>query len=122
MFATLSGGEQTRVSLARVLAQDAPAVLLDEPTTALDVRHQERVMVVAAQLATSGRAVLTVLHDLNTAARYADRILVLDRGRIRAEGSPAEVLTADLLSDVYGQPMRVMDHPFRPGPLVLVVD
>ncbi|HSG80072.1 MAG TPA: heme ABC transporter ATP-binding protein [Acidimicrobiia bacterium] len=122
IFATLSGGEQTRVSLARVLAQDAPAVLLDEPTTALDVAHQERIMAVAAGLAVGGRAVLVVLHDLNAAARYADRVVVMTGGRIVAEGVPAEVFTEELLSEVYRQPMRVIDHPYRPGPLVLVVD
>ena len=122
VFATLSGGEQTRVSLARVLAQDAPAVLLDEPTTALDVAHQERIMAVAADLARGGRAILAVLHDLNAAARYADRVIVMTAGSIRAEGPPASVFTDELLTEVYGQPMRVIDHPFRPGPLVLVVD
>ncbi|MDX1691591.1 MAG: ATP-binding cassette domain-containing protein, partial [Acidimicrobiia bacterium] len=84
IFATLSGGEQTRVSLARVLAQDAGAVRLDEPTTALGGAHQERIMAVSAGLAAEGRAVLVVLHDLNAAARYADRVVVMTGGRIRA--------------------------------------
>ncbi|MDX1689996.1 MAG: hemin ABC transporter ATP-binding protein, partial [Acidimicrobiia bacterium] len=84
--------------------------------------HQERIMAVSAGLAAEGRAVLVVLHDLNAAARYADRVVVMTGGRIRAEGVPADVFTDDLLTEVYGQPMRVIDHPYRPGPLVLVVD
>ncbi len=121
-FATLSGGEQTRVALARVLAQDAAILLLDEPTTALDVRHEELVMRLAASLAAAGRAVIAVLHDLNSAAAYADRIVLMDAGRVRADGTPAAVLDEDLLSEVYRQPLRVVEHPFRNCPLVLVAD
>ncbi len=121
-FATLSGGEQTLVALARVLAQDAPLLLLDEPTTALDVHHEELVMRVVKELAAAGRAVVAVLHDLNTAAAYADRMVLMADGRVRADGSPAEVLDEALLSEVYGQAVRVVDHPFRDCPLVLVVD
>ncbi len=119
-FATLSGGEQTRVALARVLAQDTPLLLLDEPTTALDVRHEELVMRLAADLAAAGRAVVAVLHDLNAAAAYADRIVLMHAGRIRADGPPREVLDETLLSEVYEQALRVVDHPFRDCPLVLV--
>lgn len=122
VFATLSSGEQTRVSLARVFAQDTPVLLLDEPTTALDVAHEERVMAELRSLAARERAVLAVLHDLNAAANYATRVVVLAQGRIRAVGTPAEVLEEKLLSEVYGQPMRVVDHPFRDCPLVLVAD
>ncbi len=121
-FATLSGGEQTRVALARVLAQDAPLLLLDEPTTALDVHHEELVMQVVRELAGRGRAVVAVLHDLNTAAAYADRLVLMAGGRVRVAGPPAAVLDEALLSEVYAQPVRVVDHPFRDCPLVLVVD
>ncbi len=119
-YATLSGGERTRVSLARVLAQETPIVLLDEPTTALDVAHQERIMREAVRVSRDDRAVIVVLHDLNAAAVYADEIVLMSRSRIVAEGPPRSVLRSGLLSEVYGQPMVVVDHPFRDVPLVLV--
>ncbi|HEY5686617.1 MAG TPA: heme ABC transporter ATP-binding protein [Acidimicrobiia bacterium] len=122
IVSTLSGGERLRAHLARVIAQDTPLVLLDEPTAALDVAHQEHVLRLCESLAASGRAVALVQHDLNAAARYADRIVVVDGGRVRADGPPSDVLTGELLSDVYRQPMRVIDHPHRDCPLVLVVD
>ncbi len=122
IFATLSGGEQTRVSLARVLAQDTPVVLLDEPTIALDVAHQERTMAEMRRHARNGRAVVAVLHDLNTAAAYADRIVLMADARIRAEGTPERVLRDDLLTSVYHQAMRVIPHPFRDCLLVLATE
>ena len=122
IVATLSGGERMRAHLARVLAQETPIVLLDEPTASLDIAHQEHALRLCERLAGEGRTVVAVLHDLNAAARYADRVAILDRGRLRAAGPPSEVLDADLLSDVYRQPIRVIDHPLRDGPLVLVVD
>jgi iron complex transport system ATP-binding protein len=121
-FATLSGGEQTRVSMARVFAQAAPLVLLDEPTTALDVAHAERVLSEMQRLALGDACVVAVLHDLNAAAFHADRAVLMADGSIRAEGSPADVLRADLLTDVYGQAMTVVEHPTRGCPLVLVTD
>ena len=121
-FATLSGGEQTRVSMARVFAQAAPLVLLDEPTTALDVAHAERLLREMQQLALGGACVIAVLHDLNAAAFHADRVVLMAGGSIRAEGSPGDVLRADLLSDVYAQAMTVVEHPTRNCPLVLVTD
>lgn len=119
VFATLSGGEQTRVVMARILAQSTPLVLLDEPTTALDVGHQEQVLTEIRRLAGESTCVIAVLHDLNAAAYYADRILIMNEGSIEAEGAPAEVLTADLLSDIYRQTMTVIEHPTRGCPLVL---
>jgi iron complex transport system ATP-binding protein len=116
---TLSSGEQQRVALARAIAQHSPVMLLDEPTSALDVGHQELVMTVLGRVATAGAAVVAVLHDLNLAAAYADPVLVLDRGRVAALGPPREVLTGPLLSDVYGQRLEVVDHPYRDCPLVL---
>lgn len=122
VFATLSGGEKTRVVMAQILAQDAPVVLLDEPTTALDVAHGERVLAETRRIADDGKSVVAVLHDLNAAAHYADRIILLTGGRIRVEGAPRDVLRPDLLSEVYGQPMIVQDHPTRDCPLVLTTD
>ncbi len=122
IYATLSGGERTRVSLARVLAQDTPIVLLDEPTTALDVAHEERIMRETVRLSRRQRAVIVVLHDLNAAAVHADQIVLMERGAIVARGGPRDVLEESLLADVYQQPMVVVDHPFRDCPLVLTAD
>ncbi len=121
-YPTLSGGEKTRASLARVLAQEAPIVLLDEPTSSLDVRHQELVMQVLEGLAAAGGIVLVALHDLNLAARYTDRLALLHDGRLAAAGPTRDVLDADLLSAVYGHPVTVIPHPHRDCPLVLVLD
>jgi iron complex transport system ATP-binding protein len=118
-YPTLSGGEQGRVSLARVLAQESPILLLDEPTAALDLRHQQLVMEIACDLAADGAAVLAVLHDLNLAAAYADRLAILCAGRLAAVDEPAKVLTAGLLSEVYGCPIAVGTHPVRGCPLVM---
>ena len=119
VFATLSGGEQALVAMARILAQEAPVLILDEPTAALDVAYEERILAELSALARDGTAVLAVLHDLNAAARHADRIVALNRGRVVASGTPSEVLTTGLLGDIYGHPMVVVPHPFRDCPLVL---
>jgi iron complex transport system ATP-binding protein len=113
-YTSLSGGEKARVSLARVLAQRTAVVLLDEPTAALDLRHQEDVMRVIRSLAQSGRAVMVVVHDLSLAAAYADRIAMLSRGRIAAIGSPEEVLTADRVAEIYGLAVSVSLETGRP--------
>lgn len=118
-FPSLSGGERARVALARVLAQDTATLLLDEPTAALDLGHQEAVLTLAADLAANGAAVVVVLHDLASAAAYADRVAVLDDGRLAATGTPREVLTEELLSRVYRYPIEVLDHPDTGTQLVL---
>ncbi|MEU6863582.1 heme ABC transporter ATP-binding protein [Streptomyces sp. NPDC046876] len=120
-FSALSGGERARVALARVLAQRAPLVLLDEPTAALDLRHQELVLRICRERAAAGDAVVVVLHDLGLAASYADRVAVLHGGRIAADGEPAAVFGAELLSRVYRQPVEVLPHPRSGIPLVLPV-
>ncbi|MGQ4598950.1 heme ABC transporter ATP-binding protein [Nocardia sp. R6R-6] len=120
-FPTLSGGERARVALARVLAQDTATLLLDEPTAALDLGHQEAVLRLAAARAGAGVAVVVVLHDLGIAAAYADRVAVLDSGRIAADGPPRDVLTTDLLTRVYRHPVEVLDHPVTGAQLVLPV-
>ncbi|WP_156225679.1 heme ABC transporter ATP-binding protein [Pseudactinotalea suaedae] len=116
-FPTLSGGEKARTSFARVLAQRTPVILLDEPTAALDIRHQEATLVRARVCAHEGAAVVVVLHDLSLAAAYADRLVLLDRGAVRADGPARQVCDAQLLGDVYGHPVEVLDHPS--GPLVI---
>ncbi|QEO08952.1 heme ABC transporter ATP-binding protein [Protaetiibacter larvae] len=113
-FTELSGGERARVSLARVLAQDTPIVLLDEPTASLDLRHQEDVLRIARELAAEGRAVVVVLHDLSLAGAYADRVALLEDGRLRAIGTPVEVLTEELVSEVYRTPVEVLVRNGRP--------
>ncbi|HET6860688.1 MAG TPA: heme ABC transporter ATP-binding protein [Streptomyces sp.] len=118
-FSALSGGERARVALARVLAQRAPLLLLDEPTAALDLRHQELVLRICRDRAAAGDAVVVVLHDLGLASAYADRVAVLHHGRVAAEGPPAEVFREGLLSEVYRQPVEVLAHPRTGAPLVL---
>lgn len=118
-YPTLSGGEQTRVGMARVLAQETPVLFLDEPTATLDLRHQELVMGVLRGLAGSGAAILAVLHDLNLAGRHADRVALLAEGRLHSIGSPAEVLTVDALQAVYGQQVDVITHPRDGSPVIL---
>jgi iron complex transport system ATP-binding protein len=118
-FPTLSGGERARVALARVLAQESPVLLLDEPTAALDLHHQELVLQTARERAAAGDAVVVVLHDLGLAAAHADRIAVLAHGHKVADGPPGAVLRPDLLSDVYRHEIEVVAHPRTGVPLVL---
>ncbi|MCW8219855.1 heme ABC transporter ATP-binding protein [Streptomyces griseolus] len=118
-FSALSGGERARVALARVLAQRAPLLLLDEPTAALDLRHQELVLRICRERAAAGDAVVVVLHDLGLAAAYADRAVVLRDGRVAVDGPPAEVFTGELLGEVYRQPVEVFPHPRTGAPLVV---
>lgn len=120
LFATLSAGERALASLARVLAQESPVLLLDEPTAALDIAVEERIMAMLRERAAE-RIVITVLHDLNLAARYADRAILLADGAVAADGRPEEVFTPASLSEVYQHPIEVVPHPLREGLLILVV-
>jgi len=113
-YSSLSGGEKARVSLARVLAQRTGVVFLDEPTAALDLRHQEEVMRCAAELAASGRAVVVVVHDLSLAAAYANRVALISDGQLDAVGTPAEVFTADRIERVYGLTVEIVERNGRP--------
>lgn len=116
-YPSLSGGEKSRVSLGRVLAQETSIVLLDEPTAALDIGHQERVLSVVRELAATGRAVVVVLHDLSLASAWADRVCVLRSGAVAAVGTPKDVFTTELISAVYDHPVDVIEHQ---GRLVMV--
>lgn len=109
IFPGLSGGEQSRVTFARVLAQESPVLLLDEPTAALDVKHQELAMRTARDLASKGACIIVIIHDLNLAAAYADRVALLSRGVLVACDVPRRVLDSDLLSQVFETPLRVIE-------------
>lgn len=123
-YLTLSGGERQRVHLARVLAQvwdvEGACLLLDEPTASLDLAHQQLTLAQARTVAQRGGAVLVILHDLNLAARFADRILLLDRGRMLALGTPWEVLQAERIRSVFGVEVQVQPHPLQDCPLLII--
>ncbi|CAM4342262.1 heme ABC transporter ATP-binding protein [Vibrio agarivorans] len=124
LFPSLSGGEKQRVHLARVLTQisqseDKCALLLDEPTSALDLGHQHRTLQLAKEMANQGSAVVAVIHDLNLAAQYGDRLIVLNEGQIAADGTPEEVLTPALIESVYNWKVNVMTHPSGHYPIVI---
>jgi iron complex transport system ATP-binding protein len=117
---TLSGGERQRAFLARALAQKAPFLLLDEPTTSLDIGHQQEVLDLVDQLrADRGLTVLATMHDLSIAGEYADRMVMLASGQVVATGPPRDVLTEKLLSEHYGARVRVIEGEH--GPLVIPV-
>ncbi|WP_194819695.1 ABC transporter ATP-binding protein [Nocardia sp. XZ_19_385] len=116
----LSGGQRQRAWIAMALAQDTEVLLLDEPTTFLDLRHQLDVLDLVADLhAEAGRTVVMVLHDLGQAARYADHLVVLHDGRLAAAGPPAKVLDADLVRTVFGVDALVIPDPETGTPLVV---
>jgi len=120
--AELSGGEQQRVILARVLAQEPQVLLMDEPTSHLDLKYQSGILGLVHQLAhKDGLTVVISLHDLNLAALYADRLALLSNGRLLAVGPPAEVLTSERLTEVYGVPIFVTQHPLYGTPMVTPV-
>ncbi|UXI02507.1 heme ABC transporter ATP-binding protein [Photobacterium sp. TY1-4] len=124
LYPTLSGGEKQRVHLARVLTQLSQAgeqciLMLDEPTSALDLAHQHRTLQVARELARAGAAVIVVIHDLNLAAQYADRLVIINQGKVQADGTPWQALTPDIIQQVYGWPVHVSKHPTQDFPVVL---
>lgn len=133
-YPSLSGGEKQRVQLARVLAQidrtgkeDPPAepawLFLDEPTSALDLRHQHVVLYLVRRLSREhGMGICAVLHDLNLTMRYADHIVLLSRGQVAAEGLPSEVLTAEMIGEVYGVRAEVLNSEIHNSPLVNVLN
>jgi iron complex transport system ATP-binding protein len=116
----LSGGQRQRVWIAMVLAQQTPLILLDEPTTFLDIAHQIELLDLFADLnAEQGCTIVAVLHDLNHACRFADQIIAMKSGAIVAQGNPADVITATLVEEVYGLECQVIDDPETGTPLVI---
>jgi iron complex transport system ATP-binding protein len=118
----LSSGEKQMVFIARALAQEPGLLLLDEPTNHLDITHQVRVLDLIRRLnREQGLTVITVLHDLNLAGQYCDRLLLLKEGSIVKNGAPGEVLTYEIIEDVYGTPVVVLDNPVSGKPHVFLV-
>lgn len=126
-FSELSGGEQQRVHLARVLSQiGAPVgedgrprlLFLDEPTSSLDIRHQIAVLEIARTFSRAGGAVLAIVHDLNLAAAFADRIAIMERGHLAADGTPRAVFTSEVLETVFGLPLHIHAPEGRPPHVV----
>ncbi|HGM6364014.1 TPA: ABC transporter ATP-binding protein [Serratia marcescens] len=116
----LSGGQRQRVWVAMALAQQTPLLLLDEPTTYLDIAHQIELLDLFRQLNREhGQTLIAVLHDLNHACRYADHIIAMRDGKIVAEGKPAEIITAELVERVFGMPCMIIDDPLSHTPLVI---
>ncbi|NLV11114.1 ATP-binding cassette domain-containing protein [Halomicrobium mukohataei] len=117
-ISTLSGGERQRVFVARAIAQEAPALVLDEPTASLDVNHATRTLSLVCELVESGRAVLGAIHDLEAAARFCDRLVMLADGEVVASGEPADVLTADALATSFDMESVVTRNPVTGTPTV----
>lgn len=119
-LADLSGGQRQRAWLAMVLAQDATVVLLDEPTTYLDISHQVELLDLMRELAAEGKTVITVLHDINQACRYADHLAVMQGGMLMAAGAPGEVINAELVRQVFDVQVQVMQEPVAGTPMCVV--
>ncbi|HEY5834385.1 ABC transporter ATP-binding protein [Streptomyces sp.] len=116
----LSGGQRQRVWIAMALAQETPLLLLDEPTTYLDIAHQVEILDLCAQLhEEQGRTLVAVLHDLNQAARYATHLIAMRGGRVLAAGTPGAIVTAELVREVFQMPCRVIEDPETGTPLVV---
>jgi iron complex transport system ATP-binding protein len=115
----LSGGQRQRAWLAMALAQSTPLLLLDEPTTFLDIAHQVEVLDLCAELHSQGRTLVAVLHDLNHACRYATHLIAMREGAVVAEGRPAEIVDAELVEDVFGLRCLVVPCPATGAPMVV---
>ncbi|CCH31851.1 ABC transporter ATP-binding protein [Actinosynnema sp. NPDC047251] len=115
----LSGGQRQRVWVAMVLAQDTSHLLLDEPTSFLDITHQYQLLSLLAGLRDEGRTVVAVLHDINQASRYADHLVAMKDGRVVAEGAPSDVVDSDLMKQVFDLPSVVVPDPVTGTPMVV---
>jgi iron complex transport system ATP-binding protein len=115
----LSGGQRQRVWIAMVLAQDTPILLLDEPTTFLDIAHQIELLDLLADLRSRGRTIVAVLHDLNHACRYASHLIAMNDGAIVAQGSPSAIVTEKLVGDVFGLDCIIIPDPVSATPLIV---
>jgi ferric enterobactin transport system ATP-binding protein len=115
----LSGGQRQRVWVAMVLAQETPLLLLDEPTTFLDIAHQIELLELFGHLNREGRTLVAVLHDLNHAARYGTHIIAMKDGTVLAEGTPSQIITEELVEDVFGLPCKIIPDPVAGTPLVI---
>ncbi|MGH3690938.1 MAG: ABC transporter ATP-binding protein [Microbacterium sp.] len=115
----LSGGQRQRVWVALLLAQQTPVMLLDEPTTFLDIAHQYELLDLLRELNEQGKTVIAVLHDLNQAARYADNLVLMKEGRVVATGTPSELITAERVGDVFGIDAVVTPDPVTGTPMVV---
>lgn len=120
--AALSGGQRQRVWVAMVLAQRAQYVLLDEPTTFLDIAHQYELLRLLRRLVRGGQTVIAVLHDVNQACRYADHVVVMREGEVLASGAPADVVDAALMERVFDLPSTVISDPVTGGPLIVPLE
>lgn len=118
----LSGGEWQRVLIARALAQDTPVIMLDEPTSHLDLAHQAGILTLVRDLARSGRTVVGVFHDLNLALQYCDRLLMIQGGHIVADGTPGDVLTPEKVREVYGAEVVTTSHPVTGRTILVPLD
>ena len=116
----LSGGQQQRVFLSMTLAQDSDIVLLDEPTTYLDLNHQAELMNIMRRLQQQGKTVITVLHDLNQACRYCDYLVVMKKGELITQGTPQEVMTPELLKEVFDLDVIIHPDPISQSPMFIL--
>lgn len=120
LVSELSGGQRQRVWLAMTLAQDTPYLLLDEPTTYMDLNHQVELMHLLRRLNQQGKTIVTVLHDINQAARYCDHLIVMKQGQVVTQGKPEQVLTSELLKAVFSLQAQIHQDPIAKTPMCVV--